>query len=73
MMVGDILIALNNWQVSKERLKPLLNNLSEGQNIELYLLRDKKLKSFNFIAVKAVPDSVSLTVADAALCAKWLG
>jgi predicted metalloprotease with PDZ domain len=73
MMVGDILIAMDNWQVSKERLKPLLNNLSLGQSIELCLLRDKKLKRFNFVAVKAVPDSVSLAVLDAALCAKWLG
>jgi predicted metalloprotease with PDZ domain len=73
MMVGDIVIALDNWQVSKERLKPLLNNLSVGQSIEFCLLRDKKLKILNFIAVKAAPDSISLKVADAELCAKWLG
>lgn len=73
LMVGDIIIAMDSWQLSKDRLKPLLNNLTVGQCVDLSLLRDKKLKTVKFIAVEAQPDSLSLEVVDTALCAKWLG
>lgn len=72
LMVGDIVISMDSWQLSKDRLKPILNNLTVGQKIGLCLLRDKKLKTLEFIAAEAQPDNWSLEVLNAALCAQWL-
>lgn len=72
LQVGDILIALDKWQVTKENLIPQLNYLSVGQTVQLSVLRDKKLKQLTFTAKAAPNDTLALTVVDQALCDGWL-
>jgi S1-C subfamily serine protease len=71
--VGDVLIAIDKWVVSKENLIAQLNFLVIGQSVQLYVLRDKKLKQLTFIAAVAHNDSIALEVIDQALCNRWLG
>jgi predicted metalloprotease with PDZ domain len=73
LQVGDVLIAIDKWVVSKENLIAQLNFLVIGQSVQLYVLRDKKLKQLTFIAAVAHNDSIALEVIDQALCNRWLG
>jgi predicted metalloprotease with PDZ domain len=73
LQVGDILIAINKWVVSKENLIAQINFLSLGQTVQLSVLRDKKLKQLTFIAVEAQNDTIALEIIDQTLCNKWLG
>ncbi|MEP1553410.1 MAG: PDZ domain-containing protein [Paraglaciecola sp.] len=73
LQVGDILIAIDNWQVSADNLKTQLNHLSVGQKATLSVLRDKKFKQLDFIANAAAKDTVALTISNASLVAAWLG
>jgi len=72
LQVGDVLIAIDKWVVSKENLVSQLNYLSIGQTTQLSVLRDKKLKQLTFIASSASSDTISLEVIDQALCNSWL-
>jgi predicted metalloprotease with PDZ domain len=73
LQVGDILIAINKWEVSKENLIAQIDFLSLGQTVQLSVLRDKKLKRLTFIAVEAQNDTIALEVIDQTLCNSWLG
>ncbi len=72
LQVKDVIIAINNWQVSTSNLKHIINNLVKNQQVELVVLRDKKLKTLTFTAEPVVPDSVYLEVLDAQKCSAWL-
>ncbi|WP_133470354.1 M61 family metallopeptidase [Paraglaciecola marina] len=73
LQVGDILIAIDNWQVSTDNLKTQLNHLTAGQKAVLCILRDKKLKQLAFIAKPAAKDTVALSIKDESLVTAWLG
>jgi predicted metalloprotease with PDZ domain len=73
LQVGDVLIAIDKWAVSKENLISQLNYLSIGQAVKLSILRDKKFKQLNFIACEASSDTITLEVIDSVLCKSWLG
>jgi predicted metalloprotease with PDZ domain len=73
LQVGDVLIAIDKWAVSKENLVALLNYLSIGQSVKLSVLRDKKLKELNFKATQAPCDTLALEVINQELCFRWLG
>lgn len=73
LQVGDIVIAIDNWQVSTDNLKTQLNHLTVGQQAVLSVLRDKKLKQLAFIAKPAAKDTVALSIKDESLVAAWLG
>ena len=72
LQVGDVLIAINKWVVSKENLIAQLNFLTVGQSVQLSVLRDKKLKQLTFLAVAAHNDTIALEVINQALCNSWL-
>ncbi|WP_299082260.1 M61 family metallopeptidase [uncultured Paraglaciecola sp.] len=72
LQVGDILIALNKWIVSKDNLSSHLNYLSIGQSVLVSIIRDKKLKELNFTAKAAPNDTIALEVIDQTLCNAWL-
>jgi predicted metalloprotease with PDZ domain len=72
LQVGDVLIAIDKWVVSKENLIAQLNFLTVGQSVQLSVLRDKKLKQLTFIAVAAHNDTIALEVINQALCSSWL-
>jgi predicted metalloprotease with PDZ domain len=72
LQVKDVLIAMDIWQVTKDNLKTLLNNLSINQTIHLTVLRDKKLKQLTFTALTAQNDTVFLQVLDQKSCSNWL-
>ena len=72
LQVGDVLIAIDKWVVSKENLIAQLNFLSLGQSVQLSVLRDKKLKQLTFIAAAAHNDTVALEVINQGLCKSWL-
>ena len=72
LQVGDVLIAIDKWVVSKENLIAQLNYLSIGQTVKLSILRDKKLKQLTFIATRAASDTISLEVIDQERCNGWV-
>ncbi|WP_158970032.1 M61 family metallopeptidase [Paraglaciecola sp. L3A3] len=72
LQVGDVLIALNNWQVSKTEIKHILNNLRVEQTVELIVLRDKKVKKLIFTVNPVITDSISLKIFDQELASSWL-
>lgn len=72
LQVGDVLIAIDNWAVSKETLMAQLNYLCIGQTVQLCVLRDKKLKQLLFVANQAPCDTVALEVTNKNLCNSWL-
>lgn len=73
LQVGDVLIAMGKWAVSKENLITQLDHLSIGQSIQLSLIRDKKFKQLTFIAQSAPMDTLALEIIDNELCKSWLG
>jgi predicted metalloprotease with PDZ domain len=73
LQVGDVLIAIDKWVISKENLVTQLKHLSIGQTAQLSILRDKKLKQLKFIVTTATSDTVALEVFDQARCNSWLG
>lgn len=72
LQVGDVLIAIGKWAVSKENLVAQLNYLSVGQTVKLSVLRDKKLKELIFKATSAPCDTLALEVINQELCNRWL-
>ncbi|MGS2721253.1 M61 family metallopeptidase [Paraglaciecola aestuariivivens] len=72
LMVGDLVIALNHWQIDKTNLKAQLNNLEVNQSFAMHILRDKKLKQLSFTAQQAAKDTLSLRINDPELCQLWL-
>jgi predicted metalloprotease with PDZ domain len=72
LQVGDVLIAIDKWAVSKETLMAQLNYLCIGQTVQLCVLRDKKLKQLPFVANQAPSDTVALEVTNKNLCNSWL-
>ncbi|MBU3005990.1 M61 family metallopeptidase [Paraglaciecola arctica] len=72
LQFGDLLIAMDEWVVSKENLVAQLNNYRIGDSIQLSVIRDKKLKNMTFIAVEAPCDTIALEVINQELCDSWL-
>lgn len=72
LQVKDVIVAMNNWQVSTSNLKHIINNLVLGQKINITVLRDKKLKTLTFTAEPAILDSIFLEVIDTEKCNTWL-
>jgi predicted metalloprotease with PDZ domain len=73
LQVGDVLIAIDKWVVSKENLITQLNYLSIGQSVQLSVIRDKKIKQLSLIATAAPSDTIALKVTNQVLCNSWLG
>jgi predicted metalloprotease with PDZ domain len=73
LQVGDVIIALDKWVLSKDNLITQLNHLSIGQSAQLSIIRDKKLKTLTFTAASAPFDSIALEVIDKERCISWLG
>ena len=73
LQVGDVLIAIDKWVVSKENLVAQLNYLTIGTTAQLSVIRDKKLKNLTFVAVQAPCDTLALEVKDQTLCKSWIG
>jgi predicted metalloprotease with PDZ domain len=72
LMVSDLVIALESWQVSATNLFQLLEHFEEGQTLKMYVLRDKRFITLDFVVTKAVHDTVMLTVSDDELVKRWL-
>jgi len=73
LQVGDVLIAVDKWAVSKENLIAQLNYLSIGQKVQLSVIRDKKLKYLPLTVTAAPCDTIALEVTNQVLCNNWLG
>jgi predicted metalloprotease with PDZ domain len=73
LMAKDHIIALEGWQLTHANLKLRLNNLVEGQRVDMTILRDKRLLTLSFTPRLAPKDSISLQVNDQTLCNTWLG
>jgi len=71
-MVGDIIIALDGWQVSASNVFQLLEHYETGQTVMMYVLRDKRFITLNFVISVARKDTVVLTVSDETLAKGWL-
>ncbi|NCP65291.1 MAG: M61 family metallopeptidase [Paraglaciecola sp.] len=72
LMVGDIIIALDGWQVSASNVFQLLEHYETGQTVMMYVLRDKRFITLNFVISVARKDTVVLTVSDETLAKGWL-
>jgi predicted metalloprotease with PDZ domain len=73
LQVGDVLVAIDQWEINKENLVSQLNYLSFGQTARLSVLRDKKLKQLTFITAAAPSDTIALEITDQERCNSWLG
>ncbi|PKG99161.1 M61 family metallopeptidase [Paraglaciecola sp. MB-3u-78] len=72
IQVGDVLIAIDRWEINKENLVTQVNCLTIGQTAQLSVLRDKKLKQLTFNVSAAPCDTIALEIIDQALCDSWL-
>ncbi len=71
--VGDILIAVQGWQVSEANLQVRLNQLAENHDaLDLTILRDGKLKTLTMPVVPASADTIELCIVDSQKAQKWL-
>lgn len=72
LQAGDRAIALGQWQLSKDNVKSLLNNLKLGQKQTITILRDKKLKQLDWTALPAQADTVVLQITEQDKAHRWL-
>jgi predicted metalloprotease with PDZ domain len=73
IQVNDHLIALNQWQIDADSFSQHLDRCSPGEEIQLTLLRDKKLKQC-VMQVQAAPhDTIYLVVKEKDKVNQWMG
>ena len=72
LQVGDILLALDHWQVSVDKLPAMLDVYSVGRSLSLHVLRDQQMKCFDFIVELAPQDTLFIEVFDDSKFSKWM-
>jgi predicted metalloprotease with PDZ domain len=72
LQVGDILLALNHWQVSVDKLNVMLDAYSVGQTLCLHVMRNQQMKHFDFIVQSAPKDTVFIEIFDQAKLNNWM-
>ena len=72
LLAGDILVAIDGWQVSANNIFALINRLTPQAPASLSVLRDKRLIILNFIAKPAPLDTVYLSIQEPTLVHNWL-
>lgn len=72
IIVGDIIIALGEWQVTPTTLLPLISKLQTYESVDVFVLRDKRLVKLQYTATPAPLDTLYLTIKDKTLTEKWL-
>ncbi|WP_026374739.1 M61 family metallopeptidase [Aestuariibacter salexigens] len=71
-MIGDLLIAIDDWQVTATNLYDVLQRLPENQSVSLLVLRQGRVKHLNMIVSPAVQDTVYLSIQDQQKAQRWL-
>jgi predicted metalloprotease with PDZ domain len=69
--IGDILIALGQWQVNSNNLQRLIDN-QQGTTVEISLLRQGRLLRCEMPIEEARTDTIYLTIKDADMFQKWI-
>ncbi|MFT4938708.1 MAG: putative metalloprotease with PDZ domain [Paraglaciecola sp.] len=72
LQINDQLIAINNWQVSMEKLSTQLDRYAVGESISIHIIRNQKLKSLNFVIQAAAKDTIYVEINDQVKARKWL-
>lgn len=72
IVVGDIVIAFDTWQVSNSNLFTLLDRLDPNKACIVSLLRDKRFLQVNLNVMPAPLDTVYLTIIDQEKLQHWL-
>jgi predicted metalloprotease with PDZ domain len=72
LQVGDIVIAMNQWQVNQDNLQALLDHEKAGNILTMSLLRDGKFKQVALDIIEARNDITYLTVNDCGRVKRWI-
>ena len=72
LQVGDIFLALNHWQVSVDKLSAMLDAYAVGQTLNLHVMRNQKMKVFDFVVEPAPKDTVFIEIFDHTKLNNWL-
>lgn len=73
LMVGDIIIAVEQLQCDESRLLRLLNNAKLGGTVSMHVFRDGRLLELSFPVIKAEQDTCEITITDKQRFEEWLG
>ncbi|GAA0857332.1 PDZ domain-containing protein [Aliiglaciecola litoralis] len=72
LFVGDVLISVEQWQVSKSKLQSILDDHYDQQYLTMHVLRDGRLVQLNLPVHEAQKDIIYLQTRDPALRDNWL-
>lgn len=72
LIIGDQLISVNHWQISKNKLQGVLDATPKDTSFTLHVLRDGKLKHLDMPNVDAVEDTVFLEIDDQSKFDSWM-
>jgi predicted metalloprotease with PDZ domain len=72
ILVGDIIIAIDEWQVSANNALTLIDRLSPNKTSGIALLRDKRFIKVEFEVRPAPLDTIYLIIEDAEKTRLWL-
>ncbi|MDO6693418.1 PDZ domain-containing protein [Aliiglaciecola sp. 3_MG-2023] len=72
LQVKDNLVAIEEWQVSKDSFFNVLENYQDQSQVRLHVFRDGKLKTFTMPIRSAVKDTLYLTTSNEQKQALWL-
>ena len=64
LQVDDLLISVNQWQIDFDSLQSQLDNNQDSEMVNLHVLRDGKLKSFQMPVLMSPSDTVYLETVD---------
>lgn len=72
LQVGDVLLALNRWQVSVDKLSAMLDAYYVGEILSLHVMRNQQMKLFNFVVEPAPKDTVFIEIFDQTKFNNWM-
>lgn len=72
ILVGDIVVAVDNWQVNASTVLNMIDRLKPESQVKITLLRDKRLLQVSFDVRPAPFDTVYLSIEDHEKMQLWL-
>lgn len=73
LQVGDIVIAIDNWQIQQQNLHAILDKQAFNKIVPVHLLREGKLTELKLSIQPAKRDTVYLQIIDEQKAHAWLG
>lgn len=73
IQLNDKIIALNGWQINAENAQARLDACQSGEEVDVHVLRDKRLVTLKLPVIEAPQDTVYLTIDESNKAEPWLG